>query len=99
MNNVVEMFCKLMIYFSFHDQVALIVCTFAAVVMGYKLIILIFGLFLAYETRTLKLRFVNDSRLVGLAIYNVVCLTVVTGEHLFHLAYSSMTKILNENND
>ncbi|KAF8355313.1 hypothetical protein PRIPAC_96936 [Pristionchus pacificus] len=47
--------------------------------MGYKLIILIFGLFLAYETRTLKLRFVNDSRLVGLAIYNVVCLTVVTG--------------------
>ncbi|GMT35187.1 hypothetical protein PFISCL1PPCAC_26484, partial [Pristionchus fissidentatus] len=50
-----------------------------SVVMGYKLLILIFGLFLAYETRTLKLRFVNDSRLVGLAIYNVVCLSIVTG--------------------
>ncbi|GMT06511.1 hypothetical protein PENTCL1PPCAC_28685, partial [Pristionchus entomophagus] len=50
-----------------------------SMVMGYKLIVMIFGLFLAYETRTLKLRFVNDSRLIGLAIYNVVCLAVVTG--------------------
>ncbi|GMR62703.1 hypothetical protein PMAYCL1PPCAC_32898 [Pristionchus mayeri] len=61
-----------------------------SIIMGYKLIILIFGLFLAYETRNLKLRFVNDSRLVGLAIYNVVCLAVVTGPIVTYLIKSQI---------
>ncbi|KIH65576.1 7 transmembrane receptor [Ancylostoma duodenale] len=48
-------------------------------VLGYKCLLLVFGLFLAYESRNLKLRYVNDSRLVGLAIYNVAILSLVTG--------------------
>lgn len=47
--------------------------------MGYKCLLLIFGLFLAYESRNLKLRYINDSRFVGLAIYNVTILSLVTG--------------------
>lgn len=39
---------------------------------GYKGILLIFGIFLAYETRSVKLKQVNDSRFVGMSIYNVV---------------------------
>ncbi|KAK3792375.1 hypothetical protein RRG08_045919 [Elysia crispata] len=43
-------------------------------VFGYKGILLIFGIFLAYETRSarLKVQQVNDSRFVGMSIYNVV---------------------------
>uniref|UniRef100_A0A1I7XCL7 G_PROTEIN_RECEP_F3_4 domain-containing protein n=1 Tax=Heterorhabditis bacteriophora TaxID=37862 RepID=A0A1I7XCL7_HETBA len=48
-------------------------------ILGYKCLLLVFGLFLAYESRNLKLRYVNDSRLVGLAIYNVAILSLVTG--------------------
>ena len=47
-------------------------CCFAGVVFGYKGILLLFGLFLAYETRSVKLKLVNDSRFVGMSIYNVV---------------------------
>ena len=34
-------------------------------------LLLIFGLFLAYETRNMTVRDLNDSRYVGMAIYNV----------------------------
>ena len=47
--------------------------------LGYKCLLLIFGIFLSYECRNLKLRFVNDSHLIGLAIYNVAVLSLVTG--------------------
>ncbi|PAV55663.1 hypothetical protein WR25_01521 isoform A [Diploscapter pachys] len=50
-----------------------------AVLLGYKCLLLIFGIFLSYECRNLKLRFVNDSHLIGLAIYNVAVLSLVTG--------------------
>ena len=44
------------------------------VTFGYKGLLLIFGLFLAYETRSVKLKKINDSRLVGMCIYNIaVC--------------------------
>uniref|UniRef100_A0A914SFW2 G-protein coupled receptors family 3 profile domain-containing protein n=1 Tax=Parascaris equorum TaxID=6256 RepID=A0A914SFW2_PAREQ len=63
-----------------------ILCTFGlpmttrlGLIMGYKCLLLVFGLLLAYESRNLKLRFVNDSRFVGLAIYNVAILSLVTG--------------------
>ena len=45
---------------------------FSGVVFGYKGILLLFGIFLAYETRSVKLKLVNDSRFVGMSIYNVV---------------------------
>ncbi|VDN01029.1 unnamed protein product [Thelazia callipaeda] len=48
-------------------------------VMGYKCLLLVLGLFLAYETRNLKPTFVNDLRFIGLAIYNVVVLSLITG--------------------
>ena len=45
------------------------------VLFGYKGIILMLGVFLAYETRSVKLRRLIDSRFVGMSIYNiVVCL-------------------------
>ena len=44
----------------------------SGVVFGYKGILLLFGIFLAYETRSVKLKLVNDSRFVGMSIYNVV---------------------------
>lgn len=48
------------------------------IVYGYKGLILVFGLFLAYETRSVKLKQINDSRYVGMSIYNVVVLCLIT---------------------
>ncbi|XP_052221430.1 gamma-aminobutyric acid type B receptor subunit 1-like isoform X3 [Dreissena polymorpha] len=48
------------------------------VVFGHKGILLLFGIFLSYETRSVKLKQVNDSRFVGMSIYNVVVLCVIT---------------------
>lgn len=45
----------------------------------YKGLLLVFGLFLAYETRGVKLRQLNDSKLVGMCIYNVAILCFITG--------------------
>lgn len=51
---------------------------FAGLVYGYKGLILVFGLFLAYETRSIKVKQINDSRYVGMSIYNVVVLCLIT---------------------
>ncbi|XP_074654114.1 gamma-aminobutyric acid type B receptor subunit 1-like [Tubulanus polymorphus] len=48
------------------------------VVMGYKGLLLMFGILLAYETRSVKIKQVNDSRFVGMSIYNVVVLSIIT---------------------
>lgn len=45
---------------------------------GYKALVLVFGLFLAYETRSIKVKQINDSRYVGMSIYNVVVLCLIT---------------------
>ncbi|ODN02817.1 Gamma-aminobutyric acid type B receptor subunit 1 [Orchesella cincta] len=45
---------------------------------SFKGLLLIFGLFLAYETRSLKVRHINDSRLVAMSIYNVAVLCLIT---------------------
>ncbi|XP_006611608.1 gamma-aminobutyric acid type B receptor subunit 1 isoform X1 [Apis laboriosa] len=47
-------------------------------IYSYKGIILVFGLFLAYETRSIKVKQINDSRYVGMSIYNVVVLCLIT---------------------
>lgn len=49
------------------------------VVFGYKGLLLLFGLLLAYETRSIKIKQVNDNRFVGMSIYNVVILSFITG--------------------
>ncbi|CAG0916449.1 unnamed protein product [Notodromas monacha] len=50
----------------------------SGVIYAYKGLLLLFGLFLSYETRSVKLKMVNDSRYVGMAIYNVAILCVIT---------------------
>ncbi|KYM82550.1 Gamma-aminobutyric acid type B receptor subunit 1 [Atta colombica] len=47
-------------------------------IYGYKGIVLAFGLFLSYETRSLKIKLINDSRYVGMSIYNIVVLCFIT---------------------
>lgn len=44
---------------------------FSGVIYGFKGLILVFGLFLAYETRSIKVKQINDSRYVGMSIYNM----------------------------
>ncbi|XP_044010005.1 gamma-aminobutyric acid type B receptor subunit 1 isoform X3 [Aphidius gifuensis] len=48
------------------------------IMYGYKGVVLVFGLFLAYETRSIKVKQINDSRYVGMSIYNVVVLCLIT---------------------
>ena len=45
---------------------------FVGVLFGYKGVLLLFGILLAYETRNVKIKQVNDSRFVGMSIYNIV---------------------------
>lgn len=49
------------------------------IIFGWKGLLLIFGLFLAYETRSTKIKQINDARLVGMSVYNVVILCTITG--------------------
>lgn len=44
----------------------------AGITYGYKGFLLIVGLFLAYETRNVKIRAINDLRLLAMAVYNIV---------------------------
>lgn len=55
-----------------------ILVVFTGVMYGFKGLILVFGLFLAYETRSIKVKQINDSRYVGMSIYNVVVLCLIT---------------------
>ncbi|EEB17707.1 class C metabotropic glutamate-like G-protein coupled receptor GPRgbb1, putative [Pediculus humanus corporis] len=48
------------------------------IIYGYKGLVLLFGLFLAYETRSIKVKQINDSRYVGMSIYNVVVFCLIT---------------------
>ncbi|CAH1709635.1 unnamed protein product [Chironomus riparius] len=48
------------------------------VIYGFKGLILVFGLFLAYETRSIKVKQINDSRYVGMSIYNIAVLCLIT---------------------
>lgn len=41
--------------------------------------LLLLGLFLAYEGRRLKLKHVNDGRFIAMSVYNVGILCLVTG--------------------
>uniref|UniRef100_A0A8C9YFY8 Gamma-aminobutyric acid type B receptor subunit 1 n=1 Tax=Sander lucioperca TaxID=283035 RepID=A0A8C9YFY8_SANLU len=45
--------------------------TWLGVVYGYKGLLLLLGIFLAYETKSISTEKINDHRAVGMAIYNV----------------------------
>ena len=42
------------------------------VVFGYKGVLLLFGILLVYETRSIKLYQINDSRFVSMSMCNIV---------------------------
>uniref|UniRef100_A0A8C7JDA9 Gamma-aminobutyric acid type B receptor subunit 1 n=1 Tax=Oncorhynchus kisutch TaxID=8019 RepID=A0A8C7JDA9_ONCKI len=49
-----------------------------SVVYGYKGLLLLLGIFLAYETKSVSTEKINDHRAVGMAIYNVAVLCMIT---------------------
>ena len=48
-----------------------------ALIYVYKGILLLYGLFLAYETRNVVYAHLNDSRVIGICVYNVVVLSMI----------------------
>ncbi|XP_038069217.1 uncharacterized protein LOC119738403 [Patiria miniata] len=44
---------------------------------GYKGLLLIFGTFLAWETRKVSIPGLNDSKLIGVSVYNVIILCLI----------------------
>jgi len=50
---------------------------FLGVLFAYKGILLLFGLFLAWETRNVTIPALNDSRYIGMSVYNVVVLSII----------------------
>lgn len=76
---------------------------FAGVIYGFKGLILVFGLFLAYETRSIKVKQINDSRYVAMSIYNIAVLCLITApvamvivsilDRIFHVQCLSIYRI------
>ncbi|XP_042202554.1 gamma-aminobutyric acid type B receptor subunit 1-like [Callorhinchus milii] len=52
--------------------------TWLGIVYGYKGLLLLLGIFLAYETKSVSTEKINDHRAVGMAIYNVAVLCMIT---------------------
>lgn len=48
-----------------------------AILFAYKGILLLFGLFLAWETRNVTIPALNDSKYIGMSVYNVVVLAII----------------------
>ena len=48
-----------------------------ALIYVSKGILLLYGLFLAYETRNVVYAHLNDSRVIGICVYNVVVLSTI----------------------
>ena len=46
------------------------------VLLAYKGILLTVGVFLAFETRKVKIRQLNDSHLIGMCVYAIVVLSI-----------------------
>ncbi|XP_043940284.1 gamma-aminobutyric acid type B receptor subunit 1-like [Protopterus annectens] len=52
--------------------------TWLGIIYGYKGLLLLLGIFLAYETKSVSTEKINDHRAVGMAIYNVAVLCLIT---------------------
>ena len=50
---------------------------FLGVLFAYKGILLLFGLFLAWETHNVSIPALNDSRYIGMSVYNVAVLSII----------------------
>ncbi len=42
----------------------------------YKGVLLVVGVFLAFETRNVKIRQLNDSKLIGMSVYGILVLSI-----------------------
>lgn len=47
-----------------------------SILLGYKGILLIVGVFLAFETRNVKIRHLKDSKLIGMSVYGILVLSL-----------------------
>ncbi|NXB88962.1 GABR1 protein, partial [Vidua chalybeata] len=52
--------------------------TWLGIFYGFKGLLLLLGIFLAYETKSISTEKINDHRAVGMAIYNVAVLCLIT---------------------
>lgn len=63
------------------QQLEICECTYFSIWRGilytYKGLLLVFGLFLAWETRNVSIPALNDSHYICMSVYNVVLLTVI----------------------
>eukprot|EP00795_Rhopilema_esculentum_P013109 gene13109-3896_t len=50
---------------------------FSSATIAYKGILLFFGLFLAWETRHVEVPALNDSKFIGMAVYNVAAISAI----------------------
>ena len=60
-----------------------------ALLYGYNGLVLLFGSYLAYETRHVTVEALNDSRLIGMSVYNIL-LPVMLGIPLVHLLWEDL---------
>lgn len=67
---------------------------FVGIIYAYKGMLLIFGAFLAWETRNVSIPALNDSKHVGLSVYNVVIMCVMG--NLLELFIGSIRNSFNE---
>lgn len=51
--------------------------TWLYILLGYKLLLLLIGCFIAWVTRKVKVHSLNDSRWVGMSVYNIVLCVIV----------------------
>ena len=50
---------------------------FLGILFAYKGVLLLFGLFLAWETRNVSIPALNDSKYIGMSVYNVAVLSII----------------------
>ncbi|XP_070571218.1 gamma-aminobutyric acid type B receptor subunit 2-like [Ptychodera flava] len=76
-------------------QVALCQSAHMAYWLGFiyssKTILLLFGVFLAWETRKITVAALNDSRYIGICVYNVVILSCLGAPVAYFLQYETAT--------
>lgn len=64
-------------------------------IMIYKGILLLFGVFLAWETRNVHYAELNDSKNIGVAVYNILLFSVVSITTEFVLSNFLAKRIFN----
>ena len=69
-----------------------LVITMVLLLLTYKLVLIIFGGFLAYKTRNIKIHIFNDSKSIGIAIYGLI-VTAVPGIFVSIISFVTLNTI------